>query len=152
MANGKERNRKRQALREGGTLDSRPERVTDDLFADSEFFDPIDILQVKYEMLRRVRVDDFAVSQAARLFGFSRPSFYHALESFKRGGLIALVPQKRGPRGAHKLSQEVLDFLQEVMAAQASQDLVEAVQKEFGISVHRRSIERALQRAKKKPL
>ena len=150
MANRKERNRKRQALREGGTLNSRPERVTDELFADSDFFDPIDILQVKYEMLRRVRVDDFAVSQAARLFGFSRPSFYHALESFKRGGLIALVPQKRGPRGAHKLSQEVLDFLQEVMAAEASQDLVEAVQKEFGISVHRRSIERALERAKKK--
>ncbi len=111
MANRKERNRKRQALREGGTLNSRPERVTDDLFADSDFFDPIDILQVKYEMLRRVRVDDFAVSQAARLFGLSRPSFYHALESFKHSGLIGLVPQKRGPRGAHKLSQEVLDSL-----------------------------------------
>jgi transposase len=37
------------------------------------------------------------------------------------------------------------------MAAEASQDLVEAVQEEFGISVHRRSIERALERAKKKP-
>lgn len=151
MANRKERNRKRQALREGGTLNSRPERVTDELFADSDFFDPIDILQVKYEMLRRVRMEDFAVSQAATLFGFSRPSFYHALETFKRSGLIGLVPQKRGPRGAHKLSQEVLDFLQEVMAAEASRDLVEAVQKEFGVSVHRRSIERALERAKKKP-
>lgn len=151
MANRKERNRKRQALREGGTLNSRPERVTDDLFAESDFFDPIDIVQVKYEMLRRVRVDDFAVSQAATLFGFSRPSFYHAFETFKCNGLIGLVPQKRGPRGAHKLSQDVVDFLQEVMAAQPSQDLVEAVHKEFGISVHRRSIERALERAKKKP-
>ena len=149
MASRKERNRKRQALREGGALNCRPERVTDELFADGDFFDPLDILQVKYEMLRRVRVDDFAVSQAAMLFGFSRPSFYHAHEAFKRSGLIALVPQKRGPRGAHKLSQEVLEFLQKVMAADTSRNLVEAVHKEFGISVHRRSIERALARAKK---
>jgi hypothetical protein len=69
----------------------------------------------------------------------------------KRGGLIALVPQKRGPRGAHKLSPEVLAFLHEVMVEDATRDLVEAVQKEFGIAVHRRSIERALERAKKKP-
>jgi len=150
MASRKEQNQKRQALCEAATLNSRPGRVTDELFADSDFFDPIDILQVKYEMLRRVRVDGFAVSQAALLFGFSRPSFYHAHEAFKRGGLGALVPQKRGPRGAHKMSQQVLEFLQKVMAADASRDLVEAVQKEFGISIHRRSIERALERAKKK--
>ena len=150
MASRKEQNQKRQALREAATLNSRPGRVTDELFADSDFFDPVDILQVKYEMLRRVRVDSFTVSQAALLFGFSRPSFYHAHEAFKRGGLGALVPQKRGPRGAHKMSQQVLEFLQKVMAADASRDLVEAVQKEFGISIHRRSIERALERAKKK--
>ena len=151
MASRKERNQKRQALREGGTLNSRPERVTDELFAEGDFFDPTDLLQVKYEMLRRAYVDSFAVSQAAMLFGFSRPSFYHAHEAFKRGGLIALVPRKRGPKSAHKLSQGVLEFIQEVMAADASRNLVDAVQKEFGITVHRRSIERALERAKKKP-
>jgi transposase len=150
MTSRKERNRKRQTLREAGTLNYRPEGVIDELFADSEFFDPIDILQVKYEMLRRVRVDEFAVSQAAMVFGFSRPSFYHAQEAFRRGGLIGLVPQKRGPRSAHKVSQEVVEFLKKVRDADASQDLVEAVQKEFGISVHQRSIERALERAKKK--
>lgn len=150
MASRKEQNQKRQALREAATLNSRPGRVTDELFADSDFFDPNDILQVKYEMLRRVRVDDFAVSQSALLFGFSRPSFYHAHEAFKRGGLGALVPQKRGPRGGHKLSRDVLEFLHKVMAADPSEDLVVAVQKEFGICVHRRSIERALERAKKK--
>src|SRR5713101_1882440 len=64
---------------------------------DSDFFDPHDLLQVKYEMLRRVRRDAVTVSQAARLFGFSRPSFYHARDAFTRGGLGALVPQKRGP-------------------------------------------------------
>ena len=150
MARRADRTPKRQALHQTGTLNPRPDRVTDALFADSDFFDPHDSLQVKYEMLRRVRVDYFTVSQAARLFGFSRPSFYHAHEAFTRRGLDALVPLKRGPRSAHKLSQQVVAFVERAIAADPAADLVAAVRQEFGISVHRRSIERALERAKKK--
>jgi transposase len=141
---------KRQVLRQMGTLNPRPHRVADELFGGSDFFDPNDLLQVKYEMLRRVRQDDFTVRQAAQLFGFSRPSFYQAQEAFTRGGLGALVPQKRGPRRAHKLSQQVMEFIERTIAADPGADLVAAVQQAFGISVHRRSIERALARAKKK--
>ena len=149
MTGRKEQHPKRQALRKGGTLNPRPARVTDALFADSDFFDPHDSLQVKYEMLRRVRVDAFTVSQAARLFGFSRPSFYHAHEAFTRRGLGALVPLKRGPRSAHKLSQQVVAFVERAIAADPAADLVAAVRQEFDTSVHRRSIERALERTKK---
>jgi len=60
------------------------------------------------------------------------------------------VPQKRGPRRAHKLSQKVVAFLERTIAADPGADLVAAVQQEFGLSVHRRSIGRALARAKKK--
>lgn len=141
---------KRQILRQTGTLNPRPDRVTDELFTGSDFFDPNDLLQVKYEMLRRVHNDDFTVRRAAQLFGFSRPSFYQAQETFTRGGLGALVPQKRGPRRAHKLSQKIMAFIERTIAADPGVDLVAAVQQEFGISVHRRSIERALARAKKK--
>ena len=150
MASRTARTPKRQALRQTGTLNPRPEGVTDELFGDSDFFDPNDLLQVKYEMLRRVGRDNFTVKQAAQLFGFSRPSFYQAQEAFTRGGLNALVPQKRGPRRAHKLSQQVVAFLERTMDADPGADLVTAVQQTFGISVHRRSIERALARAKKK--
>jgi transposase len=145
-----DRTPKRQALRQTGTLNPRPERVSDELFADSDFFDPNDLLQVKYEMLRRVRHDNFTVQRAAQLFGFSRPSFYQAQEAFSRGGLGALVAQKRGPRRAHKLSQKVVAVLEQTIAADPRADLVAVVQQAFGISVHRRSIERALARAKKK--
>jgi transposase len=141
---------KRQFLRQTGTLNPRPDRVTDELFTDGDFFDPNDLLQVKYEMLRRVRRDDFTVRQAAQLFGFSRPSFYQAQEAFTRGGLGALVPQKRGPRRAHKLSPKIVAFIERTIAANPKADLVAAVQQAFSISVHRRSIERALVRAKKK--
>ena len=140
----------RQILRQTGTLNPRPDRVSDELFTDSDFFDPNDLVQVKYEMLRRVRRDDFTVRQAAKVFGFSRPSFYQAQEAFTRGGLGALVPQKRGPRDAHKLSQKIMAFIQRTIAADPRADLVGAVQQRFAISVHRRSIERALARAKKK--
>jgi transposase len=140
---------KRQALRQTGTLNPRADRVTDELFTDGDFFDPNDLLQVKYEMLRRVRSDDFTVRQAAQLFGFSRPSFYQAQETFTRGGLGALVPQKRGPRRAHKLSQKIMAFIERTIAADPEANLVAAVQEKFGLSVHRRSIERALARAKK---
>ncbi len=84
MASHPDRTPKRQALRQTGTLNPRPDRVTDELFADSDFFDPNDLLQVKYEMLRRVRRDDFTVQQAAKVFGFSRPSFYMAFLFSKR--------------------------------------------------------------------
>jgi len=141
---------KRQILRQTGTLNPRPDGVTDELFTDSDFFDPNDLLQVKYEMLRRVRRDDFTVRQAAQLFGFSRPSFYQAQEAFTRGGLGALVPQKRGPRRAHKLSPKIVAFIERTIAANPEADLVAAVQQAFSISVQRRSIERALVRAKKK--
>src|ERR1700738_1006557 len=141
---------KRQILRQTGTLNPRPDGVTDELFTDSDFFDPNDLLQVKYKMLRRVHSDDFTVRQAAQLFGFSRPSFYQAQETFTRGGVGALVPQKRGPRRAHKLSQKIVPSTERPTAADPGADLVGAVQQEFSISVHRRSIERALARAKKK--
>jgi len=39
-------------LRQSGTLHPRPETVTDPLFQDLAFFDPHDLLQVRYEMVR----------------------------------------------------------------------------------------------------
>ena len=150
MARRPDRTPKRQVLRQTGTLNPRPDRVTDAWFADSDFFDPHDLLQVKYEMLRRVRRDDVTVKHAAQLFGFSRPSFYHAQAAFTRGGLGALVPRKRGPKRAHKLSPQVVAFVERTIVDDPAADLVAAVRQAFGLSVHRRSIARALARAKKK--
>ena len=85
--------------------------MEDELFVTTEFFDPNDLLQVKYEMVRRVRDEGQPISHAARVFGFSRPTVYQALSAFEQGGLAALLPQRPGPRRAHKLSEEVVDFL-----------------------------------------
>ena len=144
---------KRQALRELGVLHLRPQDVTDELFRSHEFFDARDLVQVKYEMLRRVQLEGQAVSHVAHAFGFSRPSFYQTLEVFQQQGLAGLIPKRRGPHKPHKLSDEVLDFLLEQQAleeALRAPELCQRVLKKFGVSVHPRSIERALQRRRKK--
>ena len=144
---------KSQELRKQGCLHAHPERVTDEVFQRSEFFDPRDVIQVKYEMLRRVRVDREPLRGVARRFGFSRPSVYQALAAFDRGGLVGLVRVKPGPRRAHKLSEPVVKFIEEQKAQDGSvtlEELIKGIQKEFGLVVHRRSIQRALKRKEKK--
>ena len=91
---------KLEALRQQGTLNPRPQDVTDDLFETSEFFDARDVVQVKYEMLRRVEKEGRPITEAAAVFGFSRPSFYQAQAAFEQDGLAGLVPRKRGPKEA----------------------------------------------------
>jgi transposase len=140
---------KSDALRECGSLNTRAQAVTDPLFRSSEFCDARDLVQVKYEMLRRVRIEGRPVTESAAAFGFSRPSFYQAQLAFQQSGLSGLLPQKPGPRRAHKLSEEVVDFIVGLQLDDVpllSTELVERVEARFGIKVHSRSIERALAR------
>lgn len=144
---------KEKILKEQGVLNRRPERVRDALFQKSGFFDPRDLVQVKYEMLRRVRLDKQPVAGTAADFGLSRPSFYEAQHGFEREGLAGLIAKKRGPRGAHKFTEEVTDFLEAAASgdpALRALDLVQRVKERFGIAVHPRSLERALARREKK--
>jgi transposase len=143
---------KQKALRQHGTLNPRPQDVRHPLFQDSNFFDPNDAVQVKYEMLRQVHVDKRPVSRTAKEFGFSRPSFYQAEFAFEQGGLSGLLPQKRGPRNGHKLTPEVMEFVAEQRTVEPSlsfAQLAERVQHHFHLKVHPRSIERQLLREKK---
>jgi len=143
---------KRRALREHGALNRHPEKVSEPLFDQGEFFDRRDLVQVKYEMLRRVEAEGKPVTEAARDFGFSRPSFYQAQAAFSAKGLPGLVPKKRGPRGGHKATEEVVLFLAGVLQKEgplSSQVLARRVQERLGLKLHRRTIERALARKKK---
>jgi len=49
--------KKIQALRANGTLNPHPEKVRVAHFAEREFFDPHDLVQIKYETLRLVTID-----------------------------------------------------------------------------------------------
>lgn len=141
------------ALRQRGSLNPHPERVVDPLFSSSDFFDARDLVQVKYELVRRVEVEHQPVSSSAKAFGLSRPSFYQAQARLESGGLAALTPKKPGPRRRHKLGAEVMDFLHQLRSEDPSlrpPEMVSRILERFGRKVHVRTIERALARPEKK--
>jgi transposase len=142
---------KRALLRQSHTLHPHPEQVRDPLFTSgSPFFDPRDLVQVKYELLRRVRVDGYAVSEATALFALSRPTFYAAQAAWELAGINGLLPAPTGPRHAYKLTDEIVTELQPLAKAMSSTQLAGWLQEQHGLSVHPRSIERALVRTAKK--
>ncbi len=139
---------KRQALRAAGTFNPRADQVQHSLFQHSEFFDPEDLLQLKYETLRTLEKDGYSIAQAAREFGLSRPTIYQAQEQFQQQGLEGLVPHKRGPQKPHKLTDEVLQFLREQTAVEpavTAKELTRRVRQRFKRKLHPRTIEKALQ-------
>jgi transposase len=139
---------KMQALEASRTLNPRPERVTDPAFGPGGFFDPADLVQVKYEMVRKAEAG-VPAGRAAADFGFSRQSLYSARAALRERGLAGLVPARPGPKGGHKLTGQVVDLLEDLLAADPGlrpADLAVAVRERFGVSVHPRSVERALQR------
>ncbi len=138
---------KAEALGEDGALNPAPEKVRDPKFEENGFFDPRDIVQVKYEMLRRASVEKASVTDVSYEYGVSRPTYYQAKADFEDGGIAGLVPKKRGPRGPHKIQGEVLAFLQAQISPGEpirARELAKLVQKELGLDVHPRTIERAV--------
>jgi transposase len=144
---------KLRALKQSGTANPRPQDVRDPAFLEGDFFDPHDLTQVKYEMLRRVRTERQSVTKASAMFGVSRPTFYKAQTDFDRNGLVGLLPAKRGPRQPHKITPEVARFIEEAVASGDDADaarLAEHITERFGLVVHQRTVKRTLARLKKK--
>jgi len=153
MAKLKKSDQKTLELKRTGTLNPRPNSISDTLFKENPFFDPKDLLQVRYEMLRRHSVEGVSIVDVATKFGVSRPTVYQAQSAFQQAGLSGLLPKHRGPKEGHKLSAEVIEYIRTLRAAEpglTTDSCVQAIQERFGITVHRRSLERALA-SKKKP-
>ena len=144
---------KAQMLKEQGILNPQPQSVQDPLFQGGAFFDPRDLVQVKYEMLRRANVDGWSISAVTQAYGLSRPTFYQVRETFEKDGLPGLLPKKRGPKKAYKLTEEVISFMEDLQRKDASlkaRALAQAIVERFSLTVHPRSIERALAYKKKR--
>jgi transposase len=144
---------KEAALAGARCLNPHPEQVTDPEFLSSEFFDARDAVQVKYEMVRKVKADGAPVTEAAAAFGYSRPSYYEAAAALERSGLEGLVPARPGPRAGHKLTEEVLAWAEDQLAADPAlrpAQLAGPIEESFGVRVHPRSVERALARRRER--
>lgn len=150
---------RRQALRRAGTLNPRTSKVASPLFQRIEFFDPLDKLQVKYEMLRAHEVDGVPISRAAVQFGYTRQAFYQIQKAFHEGGVSGLLDRKRGRKGPTKCTPEVVAYLVREKQGNpelSGRELADRLLERKGVEVHRRTVEKLVagmgpSRRKKKP-
>lgn len=144
---------KAKLLNQKGCLNPKPQQVKDEIFEKYDFFDPCDLIQVKYEMIRKVKKEEWTVERAAKIFGFSRPSFYDAQRALESGGIPGLIPKKRGPRNPYKLTEDVIMYLGECIEQDHKlkpTELVSMLEERFQLRVDIRSIQRALAKVKLK--
>src|SRR5215472_16062856 len=132
---------KETALAAARCLNPHPEQVTDPEFLSSEFFDARDAVQVKYEMVRKVKAGSASVTEAAAAFGYSRPAYYQAAAALEASGLEGLVPARPGPRGGHKLTGQILAWAEGQLAGSPElrpAQLPDRIEEAFGVRVHPR--------------
>jgi transposase len=142
---------KRRFLEANGALHLHPERVRAALFDRHRFFDALDKVQVKYEMLRAHEVEGHSVVDVADSFGFSRETYYAALEAFETHGVLGLVDGKPGRPGPIKMTDEARRWVDDAHRREpelSGRELAERLAEEIGVEVHRRTIERLLGRKK----
>ena len=143
-----------QSLHRSHALHPHPERVQDAEFVTHPaFFDARDLVQVKYEMLRRARTGRLPVSEIARTFGLSRPVFYDAARAFAQHGMPGLLPERPGPRAPHKFTPEMLTFLANERRRDATvrpAELARRIEATFRVRVHPHSVARHLKAGDKK--
>ena len=116
----------------------------------NSFFDSDDILQVRYEMLRRHHCEGVPVVDVAAAFGVSRTTFYQSQAAFNHSGLSGLLPKQRGSKGGYKISSHVVDYvlgLRDGNPAITTTECIQSINRRFGLAIHRRSLERALLRS-----
>jgi transposase len=144
---------KRQFLAEAGALHPHPDRVRAAVFEQHRFFDPLDKVQVKYEMLRAHALEGRRVTTIADEFGFSRETYYAALAAFEAWGIPGLADGKPGRPGPVKLTDDAVRWVLEQHRRHprlSGRELAERLADAQGIEVHRRTIERLLGASGKK--
>jgi hypothetical protein len=119
-----------------GTFNPHPESVSDVLFIANPFL----ILGICSRSVTRCCVD--TAWTKPRLSMWLSTSEFHARLSnsqaaFRKAGLSGLLPRHRGPREAHKLSEEVAEYVRAVRATAPGLTTVaclKALQEKFGIA------------------
>jgi transposase len=140
---------KKHFLEQEGLLNPNPQRVSHPLFKTLDFFDPFDLPQIRYEMLRTARVEQGSVAQACKLFGFSREYFYQLERSFMDRGYVALLGSPMGRRPLLALNQEIVNFIIHRKLERphlSGEDLRQMIQREYKVTCSRRTVERVVKK------
>jgi len=121
--------------------------VKNDLFQQqSDFFSPLDRGQVKYEMLRAHSVEGHFITKVCKEFGYSRESFYLALEAFRREGIAGLVDKPKGKNKPDKVTPEIIGYViyQRAKLGLSGAAIAKDIFREFNLKLHKRTVERIL--------
>ncbi len=136
---------KKKFLEQEGLLNPKPERVSHPLFETLDFFDPFDLPQIRYEMIRAGRVENISVADACKLFGFSREYFYKLERAFMARGYVALLGSTMGRRPIIALNQEVANFIvhRKIEEPKVSgESLRQEIRQFYNVDCSRRTVER----------
>jgi transposase len=136
---------KKVFLEKEGLLNLKPERVSHPFFETIDFFDPFDLPQVRYEMIRSARVEELPVSEACKLFGFSREYFYKLERAFMARGYVALLGSTMGRRPIIALNQEIVNFIAHRKMERpgiSGEKLCQEIRRIYKVDCSRRTVER----------
>ncbi len=139
---------KKKFLEQEGLLNPKPERVSHPLFETLNFFDPLDLPQIRYEMIRAARVENISVAQTCKLFGFSREYFYKLERAFMARGYVALLGSTMGRRPIIALNQEIVNFIAHrkmEKAGLSGEKLRQEIQSLYKVDCSRRTVERIVE-------
>ena len=139
---------KRVFLEKEGLLNAKPDRVSHPLFETLDFFDPFDLPQVRYEMIRCARAEKLSVVEACKLFGFSREYFYRLERDFMARGYVALLGSTMGRRPIIALNQEIVNFITHRKMEKtglSGENLRQEIQKRYKVDCSRRTVERIVE-------
>ena len=140
-------NSKIDVLKENGSYNENSASVQAEHFKHGIFFDPHDLVQVKYEMVRSVEKDNASIGEAASMYGFSRQTFYTCRTAIEQEGIGGLIPRKKGPKTGYKLDEDGKHFIDQYMERHPHakpQEINQALEKELGLHIHNRTIIRYL--------
>ena len=121
--------------------------VKNDLFQQqSDFLSPLDRGQVKYEMLRAHSLGGHFITKVCKEFGYSRESFYLALEAFRREGIAGLVDKPKGKNKPDKVTPEIIGYViyQRAKLGLSGAAIAKDIFREFNLKLHKRTVERIL--------
>lgn len=135
-------------LKKQEILNPKPDRILCKRFQTIDFFDPLDLPQVRYEMLRSARVENIPVVEACRNFGFSREYFYRLERGFMERGYASLLGSRKGRRPVIALSQEIVNFIVHRKIEEpniSGESLRTEILRLYKVSCSRRTVERIVE-------
>ena len=138
---------KEEWLKETRTFNRNHDKINDNLFAESDMLDARDLLQVRYEMVRAVKIDKSSATEVAQRFGVSESTLNRNIRALNEGGVIALIPESKGPKGQYSLDEDELKFIDSYLEAHPDAtggQVYSALLKEKQSTVSKRTVERHL--------